>query len=560
LASAHYVIGESLVVATNSTSATFNYNVPGGTLDVGAIASTIANLDVGTRSGTAADVANVGILNLSGSANFNATVDRVRIGVLIADPPNDQNTRGTVTLPTTSNITVGTEVMISDSFGDALSGHPSLLTFGAGNNTLIAPVVTVGGRKGNGNLNIAPGGTLIYSGFGEGTGDLFIARNFQDNTGATTSGNFNFTDGTLLAELDEIVIGLKSGPAGGVGGATGVFTLGSAAHVITANWLRLGDSNSGSSGTTIGTLNLGGGTFAVANDVSLGIRTGTGGVGSGVLNLTGGTFTVGGNIVTTDSASANATLTLDGATLNMTSGSISADTLNVRSGTLQNVAEIFGGDGTTPAPVITKSTAGQLILAGTNSYTGLTDITAGTVLVTGSLTGSDVQVAAGTLGGNGSITQEVTVFPGSILAPGPTVGTIGTLASGPLSMFAASNFALEIDSTATTSDLLAITGGLDLDPGNAVTLTITDLAPAAITNGIFPFITYTTWNGGFFTVNGEVIDQVETFFVSGNEYRLDYDLGGNTVAMVAVPEPGTIASLLGGLGLLVGLGRARRRK
>jgi hypothetical protein len=67
-------------------------------------------------------------------------------------------------------------------------------------------------------------------------------------------------------------------------------------------------------------------------------------------------------------------------------------------------------------------------------------------------------------------------------------------------------------------------------------------------------------------VNGGIIDDYDpalnpnsaSFLVNGDSYRLDYDAGGNTVALLAVPEPGSVAALLGGLASLAALRRRRR--
>jgi len=59
--------------------------------------------------------------------------------------------------------------------------------------------------------------------------------------------------------------------------------------------------------------------------------------------------------------------------------------------------------------------------------------------------------------------------------------------------------------------------------------------------------------------------------VGGTQFRLSYDAnftgdlltstedGGNDIALVVIPEPGTLVTLAGGLGLLLGLQRFRRR-
>lgn len=402
-------------------------------------------------------------------------------------------------------------------------------------------------------MAIAPGGTLTYTGFGAGVGDLRIGYN-NTNTGAATSGTFNMTGGTLIADLDEIVIGHRSGAGTGTGGATGNFTLDATANDIRANSLLLGHSNHDSAATTTGTLAMGGGTFAVAGDVTLGSRTGTAGTGTGNLILNGGTFTVGGNIVTTNSANANANITLNGATLDMTGGSISADSFLAQGGGLRDVLQLFGGDGTTPAN-LTKTTAGSLELSGTNAYTGTTNVDAGTLLVSGSLTGSVVNVNAGTLGGGGSITNAVTVgnsigSADSILSPGASIGTLST---GSVTFNTDAAFTLEINTSTIETDLLASSGTVSLGLG-VVPLNASDLGTANLTNSQeFTFITAT---GG---VTGEFAGLTDgaALMVGNTQFNIDYR--ANSVVLVAIPEPGSLVSLLGGLGTLLGLQRFRRK-
>ena len=79
---------------------------------------------------------------------------------------------------------------------------------------------------------------------------------------------------------------------------------------------------------------------------------------------------------------------------------------------------------------LTKIGGGTLTLTNANDYTGLTTVSAGTLLVnntTGSGTGSGaVQVDGGTLGGSGTIAGPVTVNAGGRITGG-TLGGVGTL-------------------------------------------------------------------------------------------------------------------------------------
>ena len=85
-----------------------------------------------------------------------------------------------------------------------------------------------------------------------------------------------------------------------------------------------------------------------------------------------------------------------------------------------------------------------------------------------------------------------------------------------------------------------------------VPLTISDLAPGLLGNGeAFIFIQAA---GGVFGEFAGMADGT-TITVSGNQFTIEYDT--NTVALV-VPEPGAMACLLGGLGVLLGFRRFRR--
>jgi hypothetical protein len=114
--------------------------------------------------------------------------------------------------------------------------------------------------------------------------------------------------------------------------------------------------------------------------------------------------------------------------------------------------------------------------------------------------------------------------------------------------------------------LLAATGSLSLALTNDTILNVSDLNPTLLNTGTFVFITYNgTWNNGLFEVGGQVIDDYDatlnpnsaSFVIAGNTFQIDYNLGGNSVALNVVPEPNVLVSLLGGAGILVGLRRRR---
>lgn len=219
-----------------------------------------------------------------------------------------------------------------------------------------------------------------------------------------------------------------------------------------------------------------------------------------------------------------------------------------------NTDSVFGGvirdNGGTVA--IKKVGTGILSLTGSNSHTGATTIAAGTLQVTGSITGSPITASGGTLTGIGFISSPVTVAAGGFLVPGEN--GIGTLNTGTLN-FTGGGLALEVDTTFLASDLIAVSGDLNLAGGG--TLNITGQTGTALPLGEFMmFIDYSgVWDGGFFT--GYADDS--TFALGANEFRISYNGLNNDsteVVLQVVPEPSSSLMLLGGL---AALGYRRRR-
>jgi hypothetical protein len=134
------------------------------------------------------------------------------------------------------------------------------------------------------------------------------------------------------------------------------------------------------------------------------------------------------------------------------------------------------------------------------------------------------------------------------------------MVGGAVTLAAGSTFALEISPSTLANDHLTTLGNLLIDLANTAVLSISVVNPDThVPLGTrFPFVSYSgTWNGGLFRVFGSPIaDDVNFFQVGQNVFAIDYNDGGNSVSLVAVPEPGVTAWLLVG----AGLGLARRRK
>jgi len=151
-------------------------------------------------------------------------------------------------------------------------------------------------------------------------------------------------------------------------------------------------------------------------------------LGSGNLTVSGGTFDINSK---TDTVGV---VTLTSGNINGTTGTLTGSSYGVQSG---SISAKLGGTGS-----LTKSTAGTVILTGANSYTGGTNINAGTLALNASNVLPDtgtVVLGGGKLQLNGNGVQEGTTATAGAGALSLTSNSIIDLASTNLIHFLASN-------------------------------------------------------------------------------------------------------------------------
>ncbi len=133
-----------------------------------------------------------------------------------------------------------------------------------------------------------------------------------------------------------------------------------------------------------------------------------------------------------------------------------AGTDEVFHGVINNECSSASYNGTTS---IIKEGIGYWKLTGYNTYSGTTKVTDGKLIVNGTNTsGATTTVEGGTLAGTGRLYGAVLVKDGATLEPGDS--DISTFQIGRLTMYSGSQVNIDIDATASSSDLIVSSGAI----------------------------------------------------------------------------------------------------
>jgi len=555
-------IGAGTLVLSNTgneAASASDTTVTAGTLQISnddQLSSGTLRLNGGTLAITGATtIDNTVVLAFASTSTINTSANATLSGALSGVATLTKTGASTLTLAGSSsghggavNVSAGGLTL---SGGSAL-GDTSALTLAAGTTLTVAGTETIGSLAGAGsttlNAALAAGGdntSTTYSGvlsgsFGlakTGTGTLTLTG------GNTYSGDTNVTAGTLalnqvggtLSDTTAVTVAsgatLALGASDTVGQLSGAGTValggyelavgatgqsstfsgsvtGSGSLVLNGGYFTLSGTNSGQSW---GTQVRGGSVLAIAADANL---------GTGTVQLNNGALAVTGNAMV-DNA-----IDLQGIGGSVQVGAGLAVTLS---------GVVSGGS------VLHKLGSGTLVLSGSNTYTGATNITEGSLLVQGALAGTTgIEVLSGArLGGDGTLfatgsAHTVDVQSGATLAAGGSAGAAGALTiNGDLQLAGASTLEAQINGAAsgTGYDTVVLNGSVNL---NGATLA------ATLSGG------YTPVNGAVYTlINNDGADAITGTFagivegaiitVSGVQMRVNYGGGdGNDLTLTAL--------------------------
>ncbi|MCB1539107.1 MAG: autotransporter domain-containing protein, partial [Alphaproteobacteria bacterium] len=236
--------------------------------------------------------------------------------------------------------------------------------------------------------------------------------------------------------------------------------------------------------------------------------TGTGSLdvtigGGGTLTLTGttdytGATTVGGSTIlalnSTNALTGTSHITFTNAAADFTSAmngqtfdrditiAGTQDTINIDSGTTVTLSGTIDGAGQ-----FVKAGAGHLILTGTKTYAGGTDVTNGLLSVNTTITGATTVGGGGSIGGTGT-TGDLTIDNNGTLAPGNSIGTFNV--AGNLIFNSNASYDVEADENG-NADKTVATGAITINGGTV---------NANAASGIYrPVTTYTILQGASVT-------------------------------------------------------------
>ena len=575
--------GFTTTLAGNGSGAVVTINVDhtsagtGNTLTLGAISTNASGFTV--TNGDNYNLATGIITEAATSGNGFSLTNNMTNGV---------TTVGGITLPNGTELTnfLGTSVSGTTSVGTMTEGGGSqaavfvntagAVVFTSTNNNYAGLTAIQGGSLSVALINSvstnATLGTVHYT-----TSSLGVPGNIT--TGAILLG-YGATTGTLVdtgvGEITDRVITLS----GSSGGATLDQSGASGKLQFTSNVTSVVTAGAGRTltlqGSTAGTAQISG-TISDPLASTSGTVSSTASSGATSISITNASnlFAVGVTISGNASIPAGTTVTaISGNTVTLSQ----ALTGSIASTTALTVT------GVTSPTNVTKAGTGAWALSAANTYTGSTAVQAGTLIVSGSLSGStSVSVGASataalalsggfinlsattTLGSQGTLSGYGSL--GSLVVNGGSVNVSGTgngvadlaISSGSFAAASTFNITLGVPDTLSAADAIAKSQGLGLAVSGVLTLpvgmtfNIADDGHGDLGPGYYEIVSAGTLN---------LLGSTSGFVISGpagDSYSITQSGQDIVLDVVAVPEPGTYGLALSSLGALVFIQTFRKR-
>ena len=546
---------------TSSALGTAGLIFGGGTLSSdGTTPRTILNAVTFTASGAAGlgNATNTGVLTFSAGVDLGATAH---------------------------TITVNSSAQFDGVISGALGGFTKA---GAGTLTITNPLNTYTGgtsvsagilRSGASNvlpdtgaLNLSGTGTVDLAGFNDTVASMYLGVNAAGQTASVTTGLGMLTlAGNIASDSNAFGNQLISGNLG-LGAGTRVINLGVGSN--TAKTLTISANISGGVGAGITLTNGAGATLLLTGantyDGPTTLNSNTLALGGGNVGSVGaitsspigvGTLTFNGGNLASDSTTARTVLNAVSFTGNATLGSATntgkltfGANANlggaVRTLTLNSDAQ-FDGILSSASGGIIKAGTSTLTLTGANTYTGLTTVSAGKLIL--DVASGDNSAATGGMTLSGGIAQfnSALSIPGTtrnVTVTGPGVALFGStfdttsggdIATALLSrVVAASTGAIGADNYAATNFDFSTAGLTAASFGAVGSVTYTGtLTPNANT--------YRLGGGGgtlVFTPSGGTFDNTQALVINGNSNTGTVDFGGLSKSLGAITFAGGTAS------------------
>ncbi len=543
----------TMIYGDSSGSSVLNFTNSGGstlTFDNSSTASTLV-FQGANSAGFNVPILLANNLSISGNpSTFNGTISA--------------STPGTKTITNLSAATYAGS--ISDGAGQvAIEKTTANLTL-SGNNTFSGGVDVGRGNFTLQHANALGTGLLTLTNGGGGivlnaTDGLIFTNNILFNGGVVNNGSGSITwSGTMTVAANSTF-----DRAGGTAITANLYLSDTSTNGRT---LTLGSTVANGSGTISGTIaNYNGG---------VGTAGGITKAGTGTWTLSGDNTYSGGTLISAGTLGIGA-----GGTTGSVAGNITNNaSLMLNRSDTWTVANVISGTG-----AVTKSGAGTLTLTASNSYTGATTVSNGTLAVNGSINSATTVQSGATLAGTGSVSS-ATIASGGTISPGNSPGTL-TLTNG-MTWDGGGNYNWQIFDVADSSkwDLIDVTGGTftlngisELNKFNINLWSLSGLGPD--TNGAVYNFNNTqsyswrivssaspisgTFSNSYFNINTGAVNGTGGFAndLGGGMFSVAMD--GNNLNLVfspgssPIPEPGTwaAAALLAGT---AGFVRWRRRR